>query len=144
MPPLRTALLQSSGTPGSVAGSLDLLDDAARRAAADGARLLICPEMFLTGYAIGGDVPRLAEAADGPAARAVAGIAARHGIAVHYGYPERDGETLYNAAQLIGPDGTSLANYRKTHLFGEFEERWFTPVTGPSSRPSSTASASGC
>ncbi|MFD0025784.1 carbon-nitrogen hydrolase family protein [Streptomyces sp. NPDC058382] len=127
MPPLRTALLQSSGTPGSVDGNLALLDATARRAAASGARLLVCPEMFLTGYAIGDDVPRLAEAADGPAAQAVAGIAARHGIAVHYGYPERDGGTLYNAAQLIGPDGTRLANYRKTHLFGDFEEHWFTP-----------------
>ncbi|MEV0919826.1 carbon-nitrogen hydrolase family protein [Streptomyces sp. NPDC049967] len=131
MPPLRTALLQSSGTPGSVARNTEALDDAARRAAADGARLLVCPEMFLTGYAIGDDVPRLAEAADGPAAQAVARIAARHRIAVHYGYPERDGDTLYNAAQLIGPDGTPLANYRKTHLFGGFEQRWFTPGEQP-------------
>lgn len=131
MPPLRTALLQSSGTPGSVAGNLDLLDDTARRAAAQGARLLVCPEMYLTGYAIGDDVPRLAEAADGPAAQAVAAIAERHGIAIHYGYPERDGEVLYNAAQLIGPDGTRLANYRKTHLFGDFEELWFAPGGRP-------------
>ncbi|WNI25891.1 carbon-nitrogen hydrolase family protein [Streptomyces sp. ITFR-16] len=127
MPPLRTALLQSSGVPGSVAGSIEVLDDAARRAAADGARLLVAPEMFLTGYAIGDDVPRLAEAADGPGARAVAAVAVRHGLAVHYGYPERDGGLLYNSAQLIGPDGTALAHYRKTHLFGDFEQHWFTP-----------------
>ncbi|MFJ2706785.1 carbon-nitrogen hydrolase family protein [Streptomyces sp. NPDC087428] len=131
MPPLRTALLQSSGHPGSVTRNIEVLDDAARHAAAGGARLLVCPEMFLTGYAIGDDVDRLAEAADGPAAHAVAGIAVRHGIAVHYGYPERDGDTLYNAAQLIGPDGTSLANYRKTHLFGDFEQQWFTPGEQP-------------
>ncbi|MCG7527951.1 carbon-nitrogen hydrolase family protein [Streptomyces sp. OfavH-34-F] len=131
MPPLRTALFQSSGRPGSVAGSVELLADAARRAAETGARLLVCPELYLTGYAIGDDVPRLAEAADGPAARAVAEIAVRHGIAVHYGYPERDGETLYNSAQLIGPDGTRLAGYRKTHLFGDFEQHWFTPGEQP-------------
>lgn len=131
MPPLRTALLQSSGRPGSVAGSVELLADAARRAAATGARILVCPELYLTGYAIGDDVPRLAEPADGPAARAVAEIAVRHGIAVHYGYPEREGDTLYNSAQLIGPDGTTHANYRKTHLFGDFERRWFTPGGQP-------------
>ncbi|MEU2249073.1 carbon-nitrogen hydrolase family protein [Streptomyces sp. NPDC019224] len=129
--PLRTALLQSSGRPGSAAGSVELLADAARRAAATGARLLVCPELYLTGYAIGDDVPRLAETADGPAARAVAEIAVRHRIAVHYGYPERDGDTLYNSAQLIGPDGTALARYRKTHLFGDFEQRWFTPGDQP-------------
>ncbi|GGV24014.1 carbon-nitrogen hydrolase family protein [Streptomyces spectabilis] len=127
MPPLRTALLQSSGRPGSVAANLKVLDEAAARAAAAGARLLVTPEMFLTGYAIGDDVPRLAEPADGDAADAVAEIAVRHGLAVAYAYPERDGEQVYNAVQLIDADGTRLANYRKTHLFGCFERDHFTP-----------------
>ncbi|WP_326764511.1 carbon-nitrogen hydrolase family protein [Streptomyces sp. NBC_01591] len=127
MPPLRTALLQNSGRPGHVAENIEVLHGAARRAADAGARLLVCPELFLTGYAIGADVPRLAEPADGPSALAVGEIAARHGLAVLYGYPERAGERVFNAAQLIGPDGTPLANYRKTHLFGSFEHEWFTP-----------------
>jgi predicted amidohydrolase len=131
MPPLRTALLQSSGRPGSVAENLKVLDEAAARAAAAGAGLLIGPEMFLTGYAIGDQVPVLAEPVGGPAARSVAEIARRHGIAVMYGYPERDGEKIFNSAQLIGPDGESLANYRKTHLFGCFEQQWFTPGEQP-------------
>ncbi|MFD5703950.1 carbon-nitrogen hydrolase family protein [Streptomyces lasiicapitis] len=127
MPPLRTALLQSSGRPGSVAANLKVIEEAAERAAAAGARLLVTPEMFLTGYAIGDDVPRLAEPADGEAADAIADIAARHGLAVAYGYPERAGEQVFNAVQLIGPDGARLANYRKTHLFGGFERDHFTP-----------------
>ncbi|MFD5783661.1 carbon-nitrogen hydrolase family protein [Streptomyces sp. NPDC126933] len=131
MPPLRTALLQSSGRPGSVAGNLKVLDEAAGDAAAAGAGLLVCPEMFLTGYAIGDDMPRLAEPADGPSAGAVAEIAVRHGLAVLYGYPERDGERIFNAAQLIGPGGARLANYRKTHLFGGFEREWFTSGEQP-------------
>lgn len=129
--PLRTALLQSSGRPGDVAENLKVLDGAAGRAAASGAGLIVAPEMFLTGYAIGDDVPELAETADGPAAAAVAEIAARHGVAVAYGYPERDGERVYNAAQLMGPDGARLANYRKTHLFGDFEQKHFTPGEQP-------------
>jgi predicted amidohydrolase len=131
MTPLRTALLQSSGRPGSIAGNLAALDAAAGRAADAGAGLLVCPEMFLTGYAIGEDVALLAEPADGPGARSVAEIAARHAIAVVYGYPERDGETVFNAAQLVGPDGARLANYRKTHLFGAFERAHFTPGERP-------------
>ncbi|MFD9544532.1 carbon-nitrogen hydrolase family protein [Streptomyces sp. NPDC060022] len=127
MPPLRTALLQSSGRPGSVDENIKVLDEAAGRAAEAGARLLVCPELFLTGYAVGDAVPTLAEPADGPGAQAVAELCARHGIAVLYGYPERAGELIFNAAQLIGPDGTALANYRKTHLFGSFEQKWFTP-----------------
>ncbi|MFF7125184.1 nitrilase-related carbon-nitrogen hydrolase [Streptomyces sp. NPDC008240] len=128
---MRTALLQSSGRAGSVAENLKVLDEAAGRAAAAGAALLAAPEMFLTGYAIGDAVGRLAEPADGDSADAIAEIATRHGLAIAYGYPERDGETVYNSAQLISADGTRLANYRKTHLFGCFERDHFTPGEQP-------------
>ncbi|MFI6936016.1 carbon-nitrogen hydrolase family protein [Streptomyces sp. NPDC050287] len=128
---MRTALLQSSGRPGSIAANLKVLDEAAGRAAAAGAGLLAAPEMFLTGYAIGDDIARLAEPADGDSADAIAELAGRHGLAVAYGYPERAGETVYNSAQLISADGTRLANYRKTHLFGCFEREHFTPGEQP-------------
>ncbi|MFJ2394080.1 MULTISPECIES: carbon-nitrogen hydrolase family protein [unclassified Streptomyces] len=128
---MRTALLQSSGRPGSVVENLKVLDAAAGRAAAAGAGLLAAPEMFLTGYAIGDDIARLAEPADGDAADAIAEIATRHGVAVAYGYPERSGERVHNSAQLISADGTRLANYRKTHLFGCFERDHFTPGDQP-------------
>ncbi|MEU1040004.1 carbon-nitrogen hydrolase family protein [Streptomyces sp. NPDC005551] len=127
---MRTALLQSSGRPGSVAENIKVLDDAAGRAAAAGAGLVVAPEMFLTGYAIGDDIARLAEPADGPAADAIAELAARHGVAVAYGYPERDGGRVYNSVRLISADGP-LANYRKTHLFGCFEREHFTPGDQP-------------
>ncbi|MFD5619897.1 carbon-nitrogen hydrolase family protein [Streptomyces yangpuensis] len=132
MPPLRTALLQSSGVLGDVAENLKALDEAAERAAQAGAGLLVTSEMFLTGYALDLEaVPGLAEASDGDSARTIGEIARRHGLAVLYGYPERDGETVYNSAQLIGPDGAALANYRKTHLFGCFEQDAFTPGDTP-------------
>ncbi|MFI6940065.1 carbon-nitrogen hydrolase family protein [Streptomyces sp. NPDC050418] len=128
---MRIALLQNSGRPGDVQANLALLEETAERAAAVGAGLLVCPEMFVTGYAIGDDVARLAEPADGSYAQAVAKTAARHGLAIVHGYPERDGDTVYNAAQLIGADGSALADYRKTHLFGEFEQRHFTAGEQP-------------
>ncbi|MFE9774163.1 carbon-nitrogen hydrolase family protein [Streptomyces sp. NPDC005931] len=124
---MRTALLQSSGRPGTVVENLKVLDEAAGRAAAAGAGLFVTSEMFLTGYAIGDDIARLAEPADGDAADAVAETAARHGLAIAYGYPERAGDTVYNSLQLVSADGTRLANYRKTHLFGCFERDHFTP-----------------
>ncbi|MBB5935546.1 carbon-nitrogen hydrolase family protein [Streptomyces zagrosensis] len=127
----RIALLQSSGRPGDVGHNLRLLEEAAARAAAAGARLLVAPEMFLTGYAIGKRISELAEPADGPAADALARTATRHGLAICYGYPERAGEQLFNSAQLIGPSGERLLNYRKTHLFGAFEQRSFAPGHTP-------------
>jgi predicted amidohydrolase len=128
---MRTALLQSSGRPGSVVENLKVLDEAAGRAGAAGAGLLVAPEMFLTGYAIGDDIARLAEPADGESADAIAEIAGRHGLAIAYGYPERSGDLVFNSAQLIAADGTRLANYRKTHLFGCFERDHFTPGDEP-------------
>ncbi|MFF0227628.1 carbon-nitrogen hydrolase family protein [Streptomyces sp. NPDC004629] len=128
---MRTALLQSSGRPGSAAENLKVLDEAAARAAAAGAALLATPEMFLTGYAIGAGIGRLAEPADGDWADAVADIACRHGLAIAYGYPERAVADVHNSAQLISADGTRLAGYRKTHLFGRFEHDHFTPGDRP-------------
>ncbi|MEU9219466.1 carbon-nitrogen hydrolase family protein [Streptomyces sp. NPDC048376] len=128
---MRTALLQSSGRPGSTAENLKVLDEAAGRAAAAGAALLVTSELFLTGYAIGDDIGALAEPADGDAADAVAEITGRHGLAIAYGYPERSGESVFNSVQLISADGTRLAGYRKTHLFGCFERDHFTPGEQP-------------
>lgn len=128
MTSLRVALHQGPARPPrSVEDGLSAIDDAARRAAARGARLLVTPELSLTGYALGDRVAALAEPAGGDGARAVARIAAAHGIAVVHGYPERDGEAVHNSVALTGPDGSALAGYRKTHLYGGWEKHHFTP-----------------
>ncbi|MGW8375887.1 carbon-nitrogen hydrolase family protein [Streptomyces sp. ODS28] len=118
--PFRTALYQG---PAGLAG----LDGIAARAASRGARLLVTPELSLTGYALGERVHELAEPADGRCAEQVADIAARHGLAIAYGFPERDGARVFNSVQLTGPDGSRLATYRKTHLYGGYETEHFAP-----------------
>ncbi|RJP69068.1 MAG: carbon-nitrogen hydrolase [Comamonadaceae bacterium] len=126
---MNLALWQCPYAPGT-AEALARLDATAARARAQGAALLVCPEMSLTGYQIGSDgVAALAEPADGPLAQAVAAIAQRHGIAIVYGYPEHNapGEKPYNAAQCITADGQRVANYRKTHLFGDIDRAQFSP-----------------
>lgn len=110
----------------STADTVDVLAAQARRAARQGARLLVCPEMYATGYNIGDEVFRAAEPADGPTARALARIASETGVALCYGYPERDGARVYNAVQLIDRYGGRVAGYRKTHLFGELDRFAFT------------------
>ncbi|NJQ17018.1 carbon-nitrogen hydrolase family protein [Streptomyces bohaiensis] len=130
MTPLRIALLQGpSGTPVDNAAGAARLGDAIARAAEAGARLLVTPELSLTGYALGDSVQGRAEAADGPGAARVARAAAEHGIAVVHGFPERDPATgaVHNSVQLTGADGRVAATYRKTHLYGEFERGAFTP-----------------
>ncbi|MCZ6888908.1 MAG: carbon-nitrogen hydrolase family protein [Gammaproteobacteria bacterium] len=127
---MRVAVYQCRSWTADVERNLSRLEHTARGAAADGARILVCPELMLTGYNIGRDrIRALAEPADGPSAERIAAIAAETGIAIVYGYPERAGDETYNAAQLIDRNGTARLNYRKTHLFGDAEREAFTAGT---------------
>ncbi len=114
--------------PASTAEALRRLDAICAQARAQGAELLVTPEMFLTGYAIGAErIASLAEPADGPLAQAVNAIAQRHGIAIVCGYPEQNPHGKpFNAALAISPDGTRLMNTRKTHLFGDMDRAQFS------------------
>ncbi len=115
--------------PANTFDALARLDVTAAQARAQGADLLVCPEMSITGYQIGPErVAALAEPADGPLSQAVAAIAQRHHIAIVYGYPEHNADGKpYNAAQFIDADGQRVANYRKTHLFGDIDRAQFSP-----------------
>jgi 5-aminopentanamidase len=131
---MRIAICQGPAEAGSVARNLDRLEARATDAAGRGARLLICPEMFLSGYNIGAEqASHLAEPANGPSLSRAGKIAREHDIALLLGYPERaEGGAIYNAVQLIGRDGAALANYRKCHLFGDLDRGMFRPGSRPS------------
>jgi predicted amidohydrolase len=120
---MRVAALQLQ--PAGPQANLARIGQAARAAAGFGADLLVTPEMGLTGYAIWEDIPRLAEPRDGKMVASIAELARSHGIAIVAGFPERDGETIYNSAVLAQPDG-ALTIYRKCHLYGPLEKAAFT------------------
>jgi predicted amidohydrolase len=130
---MRIAVFQGPAESGTVRENLDRLEQRAHEAAGKGARLLICPEMFLTGYAIGAEKAwRLAEPAGGPSAERAARIARQAGIALLYGYPEESpAGPPYNAALLLGRDGRRLMSYRKSHLFGDLDRGMFLPGGEP-------------
>jgi nitrilase len=122
---MRLAVWQTQGFGADRGANLAALAATARAAAAAGATLLLTPECWLGGYNV--DIAAGAEPADGPSARAIAALARETGLAIAYGYAERDGEAVYNSAAVIGPEGTVLGHYRKTHLFGDFERAAYTP-----------------
>lgn len=115
------------GAEPDVARNLAAIDAAAGRAAERGAQLVVTPELSITGYDIGSAAIELARPRAGEYHAAAADIAARHGIAVVVGYPERDGDQVFNASTVIAPDGRELAHYRKTHLFGDLDRAVFAP-----------------
>ncbi len=101
-----------------------------RRMAGQDLDLVLCPELFATGYDPAADYDALAEAPDGPFGQRMAELARMTGVAVAYGYPERGEDGVYNSAALIGTDGALLANHRKRLQSPQsFEERAF--LNGP-------------
>lgn len=127
---MKIAVYQGPGKALDVAANIDTLARQAELAANASARLLIAPEMILSGYNIGPDaIAERAEASDGSSAQALAEIARRNSIGILYGYPERSEDQVYNAAQLLDSDGRRLANYRKTHLFSAIDRDAFAAGT---------------
>lgn len=120
---LTIAGLQHHGIPGDIDANLDIIAGAASDAAAKGARVLVTPEMFVTGYNIG---DRLAPLATADLVDRVARIAADTGIAIVAGLPEPlPGGSIANALVFVDRDGTELLRYRKTHLFGALDRHLF-------------------
>ena len=127
---MRIAAWQALSTPADPTRNLARLDDISQEARAEGADLLITPEMFLTGYNLDADMRSLA--AGEPLERARA-IARRHHLGLVVGGPEIDGDRVRNSAWLIDDDGDVLAKHQKIQMFGPLDRRLFAPGEAPSS-----------
>lgn len=95
--------------------ALDLID----RAAADGARLVVLPEIWAYFGPDDGNRPH-AEPIPGPLTESLAERAVRHGIYIHTGtwHESREGDPrLYNTATVISPSGEIIGKYSKIHMF---------------------------
>src|SRR5579862_5923914 len=140
---LRVALAQVNATVGDLTGNAELIVEWTRRAAARGARVVVFPEMMLTGYPVE-DLALRASFVEA-SITALHGVAARlaaeglGGIAVVTGYLDRRadlaprtglpaGAPLDAAALLHG--GRVVITSAKHHLpnYGVFDEfRYFVP-----------------
>ena len=96
------------------AENLRRAEELATRAAAEGARLLVLPEMFATGFSMRAE----AMAEHAPAVRAfLAETAVRHHVWMVGGYAEPGDRRPANACSLVAPDGSERLHYRKIHPF---------------------------
>ena len=123
--PLRVALAQINATVGDIQGNAERMRELIGEARAEGARLVLFPELAITGYppedlllkthfvdAAGAVLDELAQAADG--------------IVALVGFPER-ADDVYNSLAVLA-DGKVAAVYRKQFLpnYGVFDEhRYF-------------------
>lgn len=119
---LKAGIFQSNGAGLKPVERLVNLEEAIADQQLD---LVVCPELFMSGYNVGSQLHELAETADGPFAQRVAELAQQAGTAICYGYPERDGETVYNSALVVSAAGHVLANHRKLAIPPGFEQNFF-------------------
>lgn len=113
---MRVALSQMSSGH-DVSANLVAITRAARRAAADGAELVVFPEAAMYGF--GAPLGLVAEPLDGPFATSVQLLARELGVTLVVGMftPAPDGRVL-NTLLAAGPE--SVASYDKIHLFDAF------------------------
>ncbi|WP_255990170.1 NAD+ synthase [Chitinolyticbacter albus] len=129
---MRIALAQFNPVVGDLTGNLDLILAAAADAHAQGADVLVTPELALTGYPPEDLLLRPAFLKD--CARAIGRLIDEvDGITLVVGHPYGSGDECFNAATVIR-DGNVLGRYEKMLLPNDtvFDEvRYFTPGYAP-------------
>ncbi len=118
---LHVALAQIDIALGDPAANLAQVTTLAATAAAQGAHLLVLPELWSTGYSL----PRARELADAPGTgmhAALAQLAREQGIAIAGSTLMWQGDAPANVATLYLADGSLLLDYSKLHLFGLMDE----------------------
>lgn len=128
---ITVAAFQFATVKGDVEQNLSTMIKAASDARTAGVELLVYPELCTTGYDAADRFSELAEAHDGPVFQRLSAVAKDLGIALCYGYAERDDQLLYNSAQVIDHHGQSIQHHRKSHLYGAYEHQWFQPGDSP-------------
>jgi predicted amidohydrolase len=129
---LRVALAQVDCVLGDVEGNARRARAQIERARAEGAELVVFPELSLTGYGLGSITEDVAMALDDPVIAALA--SATDGVAAVVGCVESGRVHTYNSALFLD-GGTVVHVQRKTHLptYGRWEEhKHFSP--GPALR----------
>lgn len=99
-----------------------------RQAAADGAQLILLPEMWTTGYCLPDLAGGYADRAGEPTGELLSGLAKETGAFIAGSVADERRGRVYNRAEVYGPAGERVAAYDKAHLVPMMqEERYLTP-----------------
>lgn len=133
---MKLAAIQFKPKKGDRAAAKQALAALITEAGQQGAALIVCPEMALSGYLFSDalDALTVAELVRGDSLTFLAELAKRYRAYIVCGYPElapiqeqEDGRLrLYNSARVVGPDGELVYNYRKRLLY-DSDFTWATP-----------------
>lgn len=129
---LNIGLIQMQATPLKVDENLALAESLIAQVAAEGAQLVVLPEMFNVGYYFGEELMTVAETlAAGKTVHWLKAQAARHNLYIITSLYEHYEGHFYNTMVLVGGDG-SLQHYRKRNpTLSEVAVWRRSPVPGP-------------
>lgn len=120
--------------PGPQAENIEAVSDLVVRAAAEGAQIILPPELFEGPYFCKIEDETLfatAQPVDAhPSVRTMAKLAKQLDVAIPTSFFEKDGPHYYNTLAMIGPDGAVQGIYRKSHIPdgpGYEEKYYFRP-----------------
>lgn len=128
----KIACVQMDVEIGKVEANRNKIVDRVRSAAEGDALLAVFPECALTGYAFDSleEAALLGEPIDGPSSETIAEACSQTGVHAVVGFIEKDGSNCYNAAMMVGPNG-SIGTYRKVHLPFLGADRFLKPGDKP-------------
>jgi predicted amidohydrolase len=121
------ACCQVAPAVADLAANRELAAHAISHAAAQGASVVILPELVSSGYVFESraEAKASAETADGATVTLWARLAADHQLVIVGGFCEMAAGELFNSAALVDPGGLRCV-YRKAHLWDK-ERFWFSP-----------------
>jgi predicted amidohydrolase len=126
---IQVAAIQMDARVGQVEANLAHATELVEQAAAQGAQLVVLPELFSVGYEYTDRTYALPEALDGPTGSWIARTAHRLNLHLVGSFPARMPEGTYIVAMLAAPDGRHWI-YRKVHV-AMWENCYFDRGAGP-------------
>ena len=118
--PFGIAIASTTSLPGQVECNLDQIATFARRAQADGADLLLTPEMSASGYGAYPEVLETAEiVGEGPIFRRLSELARETGVVLCAGFLEQRDEKRHLSHYIVWPDGQFLVQRKHRVTRGE-------------------------
>lgn len=121
---IRIAAVVAQCPVGRIRENLERVDHYAKKALAKNAKIVVFPEMNLTGYSVSGKAPPIA--LDSPHCKKVARIAKDHGVTLLCGMAEAGDNGHVYATHLAAFSDGNICAYRKIHI-NPAEKSVFSP-----------------
>jgi predicted amidohydrolase len=127
------ALLHLAPRAGNLGYNGHLIERAVLQASSLGARLIVTPELCLSGYGFRDLIGTRWIAGDQPAHLDWTARLARRtdGASLVLGRPEADGDAFFNSMTVVGPDGVAMGHHRKIAVLRVGSESWSSPGDRP-------------